>query len=173
MVFDYPQLESQINAAILASVWRIKMGFMVIKHSAPIGALFTLLALITGSLWGKPMWGTWWIWDARLTSELILLFLYLGIMLFQSAIAHKRSGDRALAILVIIGAVDLPVIHYSVYWWNTLHQGATLKVFSPSAIDPAMMYPLLSMITAFMLYYAIVLFLRMGQEYNSRLEVNL
>ena len=94
---------------------------------------FTLLALFTGSLWGKPMWGTWWIWDARLTSELILLFLYMGIMLFQSASAQKRSGERATAILILVGFVDIPIIHYSVYWWNTLHQGATLRLLSPSS----------------------------------------
>jgi heme exporter protein C len=152
------------SAAFTALVWRIKMAFIVIKHSASIGAGFTFLALLTGSLWGKPMWGTWWIWDARLTSELILLFLYLGIMLFQSATAQKRSGSRAVALLILVGFVDLPIIHYSVYWWNTLHQGSTLRLFSPSAIDPSMLYPLLSMIIAFMLYYAIVLFMRIRYD---------
>lgn len=152
------------GAAISGIVWRIKLAFSVIRHSASLGAMFTLLALITGSLWGKPMWGTWWIWDARLTSELILLFLYIGILLFQSAIAQKRSGERALAILILVGSIDIPIIHYSVYWWNTLHQGATLKVFTPSAIDNSMVYPLLAMIVAFMSYYAIVLFLRMRYE---------
>lgn len=154
-------------AAFTGIVWRIKQAFLVIKHSASIGACFTLIALITGSLWGKPMWGTWWIWDARLTSELILLFLYIGIIIFQSAIAQKRNGDRALALLILVGAVDLPIIHYSVYWWNTLHQGATLKVFSASAIDTSMLYPLLAMIIAFMLYYAIVLFMRMNYELTA------
>lgn len=152
------------GAAFSAIVWRITLAYSVIRHSAPIGATFTLIALITGSLWGKPMWGTWWIWDARLTSELILLFLYVGIMLFQSAISQKHSGGRALAILILVGAVDLPIIHYSVYWWNTLHQGATLKLFSPSAIDLSMLYPLLSMLIAFMSYYTIVLFQRMRYE---------
>jgi len=158
-------------AAFTAIVWRLKMAFMVIRHSAPIGAGFTFLALLTGSLWGKPMWGTWWIWDARLTSELILLFMYLGIMLFQSASAHKSSGERATAILVLVGFIDIPIIHYSVYWWNTLHQGATLKLFAPSAIDNSMLYPLLAMITAFMIYYGIVLFLRMCYELTA-LEAN-
>tara|TARA_R110000868_G_scaffold106915_6_gene292854 strand:+ start:446 stop:1177 length:732 start_codon:yes stop_codon:yes gene_type:complete len=155
------------SAAFTALVWRIKMASLVIKHSAPIGAIFTFLALLTGSLWGKPMWGTYWIWDARLTSELILLFLYLGVMLFQSASSQKRTGGRAVAILVLVGFVDLPIIHYSVYWWNTLHQGATLRLFSPSAIDNAMLYPLLSMISAFMLYYAIVLFIRIRYELTA------
>jgi heme exporter protein C len=151
-------------AAFSALVFRIKLAFLVIRHSASIGACFTLLALITGSIWGKPMWGTWWIWDARLTSELILLFLYVGIILFQSAIAHKHSGERALAILILVGFIDLPIIHYSVYWWNTLHQGATLKLLSPSAIDPSMLYPLLAMIVAFLSYYAIVLFMRINHD---------
>lgn len=155
------------GAAFTALVWRIRMAYLVIKHSAPIGAIFTLLALLTGSLWGKPMWGTYWIWDARLTSELILLFLYLGIMLFQSAIAQKRSGSRAVAILILVGFVDLPIIHYSVYWWNTLHQGATLRLFSPSAIDSSMIYPLLSMITAFMAYYAMILFMKLRYEITA------
>lgn len=158
-------------AAIAGTVWRLKLAFLVIRHSAPIGAGFTFLALLTGSLWGKPMWGTWWIWDARLTSELILLFLYVGIILFQSAISQKQTGEHATAILVLVGFIDIPIIHYSVYWWNTLHQGATLKVFSPSAIDPSMMYPLLAMITAFLLYYVIVLFVRMGYELTA-LEAN-
>lgn len=151
-------------AAFTALVWRIKMAFLVIKHSAPIGALFTFLALFTGSLWGKPMWGTWWIWDARLTSELILLFIYIGIMLFQSAAQHKNAGGRAVAILVLVGLVDLPIIHYSVNWWNTLHQGSTLRLLSPSAIDSSMIYPLLAMIAAFALYYAIVLITRIRVE---------
>jgi heme exporter protein C len=159
------------SAAFTAIVWRIKMAFLVIKHSAPIGAGFTFLALLTGSLWGKPMWGTYWIWDARLTSELILLFLYLGIMLFQSASATKRAGGRAVAILILVGFVDLPIIHYSVYWWNTLHQGSTLRLMTPSAIDNSMLYPLLAMITAFMLYYAIVLFMRIRYELTA-IEAN-
>jgi len=154
-------------AAFTAIVWRLKMAHLVIRHSAPIGAGFTFLALLTGSLWGKPMWGTWWIWDARLTSELILLFMYLGIILFQSASAHKTAAERATAILVLVGFIDIPIIHYSVYWWNTLHQGATLKLFAPSAIDHSMVYPLLSMITAFMIYYGIVLFLRLRYELTA------
>lgn len=155
------------TAAVCGLVWRIKLAFLVIRHSATIGAGFTLLALITGSLWGKPMWGTWWIWDARLTSELILLFLYIGVILFQSALSQKRHSERAIAILILVGFIDIPIIHYSVYWWNTLHQGATLKLTAPSAIDASMLYPLLAMIIAFMSYYAIVLFLRMGYELTA------
>jgi len=154
-------------AAVIGLVFRIKLAFLVMRHSMTLGAGFTLLALITGSLWGKPMWGTWWLWDARLTSELILLFLYLGMILFQSAIAQKRQGERATAILVLVGFVDIPIIHYSVYWWNTLHQGATLKLLAPSAIHSSMLYPLLAMTTAFLCYYAIVLFLRVGYDLTA------
>lgn len=152
------------TAAVLGLVWQIKIGFLAMKQSAALGACFTLLALITGSLWGKPMWGTWWIWDARLTSELILLFLYVGILIFKSALVDKRNGDRILAILVLIGFIDIPIIHYSVYWWNTLHQGATLKLFAPSTIDASMRYPLIAMIGAFLLYYFIVLILRVNYQ---------
>ena len=151
-------------AAISSVVFRLKMAPLVIRASAPIGAGFTLLALITGSLWGKPMWGTWWIWDARLTSELILLFLYVGIMLFQSAIAQKKSGERAVAILILVGFVDIPIIHYSVYWWNTLHQGATLTLFTRPSIDSSMIYPLFAMIASFLIYYIIVLLLRLRYD---------
>lgn len=151
-------------SALVGLVWRIKLGFLVIKHSAPIGAGFTFLSLLTGSLWGKPMWGTWWIWDARLTSQLILLFLYLAILLFQSATASRASGEKSVALLILVGSVDLPIIHYSVYWWNTLHQGATLKLFSPSSIDKSMGYPLIAMIVSFTLYYALIICLRLRND---------
>ena len=157
-------------AAIMTLVFRLRMSASVIRHSASIGASFTFLSLLTGSLWGKPMWGTWWIWDARLTSQLILLFLYIAILIFQSATRDKKNGERALSILILAGSVDLPIIHYSVYWWNTLHQGSTLKLFSPSAIDSSMLKPLLAMIVAFMLYYAIVLFMRLNYELTATLN---
>lgn len=151
-------------AAFVHIVWRIKLAPLVVQHSATIGATFTFLSLVTGSLWGKPMWGTWWIWDARLTSQLILFFLYLAIIFLQSSLAQNANGKRALSIFVLVGFVDIPIIHYSVYWWNTLHQGASLKLFSPSSIDSSMIYPLLAMIVAFLLYYAIILFLHMRPE---------
>lgn len=151
-------------AAMINLVFRAKITSMVIRHSAPIGACFTLLALVTGSLWGKPMWGTWWIWDARLTSELILLFLYVAVILYQAAMTKRKSAERAVSILVVIGFIDIPIIHYSVYWWNTLHQGATLKLFGPSLIDTSMLYPLLAMITAFIFYYFMVLFTRLRHD---------
>jgi len=148
-------------AASLGLIWRLKLAFAMMRQSAPIGAMFTLLALLTGSLWGKPMWGTFWIWDARLTSELILLFLYFGVLALQAALPHRRLADQATAVLVLIGFVDIPIIHYSVNWWNTLHQGSTLRLLAPSLIDSSMLYPLISMTIAFCSYFAITLILRL------------
>lgn len=145
-------------------IWRIKLAQILFKVSAPIGALLTLLALVTGALWGQPTWGTWWLWDARLTSELILLFLYMGVIALQSALAEDEKGIKASSILVLVGTVDLPIIHYSVYWWNTLHQKATLLRLQAPSIAPAMLYPLLAMILAFSLFYIIVLCLRTRNE---------
>lgn len=153
-------------AALLGIIWRLKLAFSVMQQSASLGALFTLLALITGSLWGKPMWGTFWIWDARLTSELILLFLYFGIIALHSAIPLRRTADHATAILVLIGFVDIPIIHYSVNWWNTLHQGSTIRLLGPSLIAPSMLYPLIAMSIAFLCYYAVTLVLRLRCEYG-------
>lgn len=155
------------SAAVSTLIFKLKLAPLVVRHSAPIGATFTFLALITGSIWGKPMWGTWWIWDARLTSELILFFIYLGVILFDSAVYQRQSRDRVVAILILVGFIDIPIIHFSVNWWNTLHQGTTLRLFSPSTIDPSMEYPLLVMICAFILYYGIVLILKMNYELIS------
>ncbi len=152
-------------------VWRIKLSEIVAICSAPIGAAFTFLALVTGSLWGKPMWGTWWVWDARLTSELILLFLYLGVIALYSAIDDKRVAARATSILALVGVVNIPIIHYSVEWWNTLHQGATVTKFDKPSIHIDMLWPLLVMAVAFKLYYLIVLLLRTRCELLVR-EVN-
>lgn len=146
--------------ALLSLVWRIKLADVVLKVSASLGAWLTFLALITGSIWGKPMWGTWWIWDARLTSELILLFLYLGVMGLQTAIAEREQSERAAAILVLVGSINIPIIHYSVYWWNTLHQGATISRFAKPAIAPSMLYPLLAMLAAFLFYYLTLMLMR-------------
>lgn len=157
--------------AIMASVyliWRIKLADVLAKVSAPIGACFTFLALVTGAIWGKPMWGTWWIWDARLTTELILLFLYVGIMTLRSALSAKDSAAQAAAILTLVGVVDIPIIHYSVYWWNTLHQKATLLKLSAPSIDPSMLYPLLSMLIAFYSYYIALLLMKARTEILMR-----
>ncbi|MFU8797365.1 MAG: heme ABC transporter permease [Gammaproteobacteria bacterium] len=151
-------------AAAAHMIWRFKLAALVVICSASIGAWFTFLALVTGALWGKPMWGTWWVWDARLTSELILLFLYLGIMALKSAIRDRNTASRAVNLLVLVGVVNIPIIHYSVYWWNTLHQGATLSRLAKPAIHSSMLYPLLAMITAFIFYYILILLLRMKSE---------
>lgn len=138
--------------AISLLVWRIKLAGLLLLMSAQMGAWLAFLALVTGSLWGKPMWGTWWVWDARLTSELILLFLYIGILAIGYAYHNTEKADRMAAILTLVGLVDLPIIHYSVYWWSTLHQGATLFVFSKPKIHSSMMYPLLMILIGIGLY---------------------
>ena len=143
---------------VVVLVWRMKIAEIVLISSAPIGASFTFLALATGSLWGKPMWGTWWVWDARLTSELILLFLYLGVIGLHGAIEDKRIASRAIAILAIVGMVNIPIIHYSVEWWNSLHQGPTVTKFDEPSIHWSMLIPLLLMALAFQVYYVLALF---------------
>lgn len=132
----------------VALVWRIKLSETLAMAAAPIGAAFTAICLATGSIWGKPMWGTWWTWDARLTSELVLLFLYLGVIGLYHAIEDRRQASRAAAFLALIGIVNLPIVHFSVKWWNTLHQGSTVKLFGPSLIDGRMLWPLLVMALA-------------------------
>lgn len=155
-------------SAALALIFRIKIYETVVLASPSIGAAFTLLALITGSLWGKPMWGTWWIWDARLTSELILLFIYLGMMALANAIPNPQKAARTLSIVALVGFIDIPIIHYSVYWWQTLHQGATLSLLAKPKIDAAMLWPLLLMILGFTFYYAWVLCLRLRTQLIKR-----
>lgn len=150
--------------AAIGLIWRIKLAQVLFASSARIGAALTGLALLTGALWGQPTWGTWWLWDARLTSELILLFLYLGIIALQTSIPDTEKGLRASSILVLVGTVDLPIIHYSVYWWNTLHQKSTILKLQKPSIAPEMLLPLLAMILAFFLFYIIVLLLRSRNE---------
>jgi heme exporter protein C len=149
-------------------VWRMKLADVVAASCAPVGASFTFIALLTGSLWGKPMWGTYWVWDARLTSELILLFLYLGYMALQSAFDDRRTASRASAVLALVGVVNIPIIHYSVMWWNTLHQGATVTRMDVPAIHWTMLVPLLLMALAFKLYFAMVLLIRARSEVLQR-----
>lgn len=144
--------------AVLLQVWRIKIAGLLLIEAAKIGAGMTLLALITGSIWGRPMWGSWWVWDARLTSELILLFLYIAIISSYKLFEHQEAGMRMAAILTLVGFVDLPIIHYSVYWWNTLHQGASLSVFSTPKIAMPMLFPLLLSILGFLLYCFCLIF---------------
>ncbi len=149
------------TAGGVALVWRMKLAEVVMRQAAPLGASFTLLTLITGSLWGKPMWGTWWEWDARMTSELILLFLYLGVIALQSAFEDPRTGTRAAAILALAGTVNIPIIHYSVVWWNTLHQGPTITKLDTPSITLDMLLPLLVMALAFKLCFVTLLLKRM------------
>ncbi len=151
-------------AGSVALIWRIKVGFAVAAAAAPVGASFTLAALITGSLWGRPMWGTYWAWDPRLTSELILLFLYLAVMALQRAFDDRSKSDRAAALLGIVGIVNVPIIHFSVQWWNSLHQGATVAAFAKPKMPGSMLWPLLAMLLGFMLFFAAVLCVRLRAE---------
>jgi heme exporter protein C len=146
--------------AFLFFIWRVKLTDVFLESLAPIGASFCLLALVTGAIWGKPTWGTWWVWDARLTSMLILLFLYLGIIAFRQAATSRKNADRGCAILTVVGAINIPIIKFSVDWWNTLHQGATLKITGASTIATEMLHPLLLSIVAFYLFFVFVLLLR-------------
>lgn len=155
-------------AAFSFLVWRIKLTSMLLKASAPIGAWFCFLALFTGAIWGKPMWGTWWIWDARLTTTLILFFLYMGVIGLQSSIREREVSDRAGSLLVLVGSLNIPIIHYSVYWWNTLHQGATISQFAKSAIDNQMLYPLLINLCGFFLLYIVSILIRLRIEILQR-----
>ncbi|MEJ2509437.1 MAG: heme ABC transporter permease [Gammaproteobacteria bacterium] len=148
------------GAGAVGLIWKIKLADAFAKASAPIGAWFTFLTLVTGSLWGKPMWGAWWVWDARLTSELILLFLYLGYIALNDSFEDPRTGARASAILALVGVVNIPIIHFSVQWWNTLHQGPTVTKFGAPSIAPSMLWPLLLMAGAFMFYYAAIVLMR-------------
>ena len=136
--------------AALGLAMNTRLSGMMATALAPTGALMTFIALWTGSLWGKPTWGTYWVWDARLTSELILLFLYLGFMALQASIEDARRADRAGAVLAIVGVVNIPIIYYSVQWWNTLHQGATIK--RTSSIEASMLAAMLVMVFAFWMY---------------------
>ena len=148
------------GAAAVGLIWRMKLADVIVASAAPIGAAFTLLALVTGSIWGKPMWGAWWVWDARLTSELVLLFLYLGMIALRAAIDDQRSAARACAILAIVGVINIPIIHYSVEWWNTLHQGPTVSKLDTPSIHLSMLIPLLIMALAFKLYFVTALLVR-------------
>jgi heme exporter protein C len=156
------------GAGVIGLVWRIKLAEVMAISSAHVGASFTFLALITGSIWGKPMWGSWWVWDARLTSELILLFLYLGVIALYNAVEDRRTAARATSILALVGVVNIPIIHYSVEWWNTLHQGPTVTKFDAPSIDLRMLIPLLLMAVAFKLFYATVVLLRARVEVLQR-----
>ncbi|RAP38346.1 MULTISPECIES: heme ABC transporter permease CcmC [Legionella] len=150
--------------SLLLLVWRIKLAGLMLNAAAQTGACMAFIALATGSIWGKPMWGTWWVWDARLTSELILLVLYIAILATAATFKNKDQGDRLVAVLTLVGAIDLPVIHYSVYWWNTLHQGATLSLFAKPKIALPMLYPLLLTLAGFSFFCVWVILHKAGNE---------
>jgi heme exporter protein C len=154
-------------------VWRHPLAEVAARAAAPIGAAFTAVALFTGSVWGKPMWGTWWVWDARLTSVLILFFLYLGYMALHDAFEDPARGARAAGILALVGVVNLPIIKFSVDWWNTLHQPASIMRLSGPGIHPSMLWPLLAMVLVFKLYFVTVLLLRMRAHLTERRLQNL
>ncbi|MBL8644403.1 MAG: heme ABC transporter permease [Rhodospirillaceae bacterium] len=159
---------SMVYAVMAASsavylIWRHTVAHIIARASAPIGAMFTGLCLVTGMLWGEPMWGTWWVWDARLTSMLILFFLYLGYIALGDAFEDQERGDRAAALLALVGSVNLPIVHFSVEWWNTLHQSSILSMQGFS-ISTEMVVPLLLMVGAFQFYYVAVLVIRLRAE---------
>ncbi len=156
------------GAGAIALVWNVKLFEMFAANCAPVGASFTFLALATGSLWGKPMWGAWWAWDARLTSELILFFLYIGYMSLEASIDDPRRAARAAAIVALVGVVNIPVIHFSVEWWNTLHQPASVSKMGTPSIHPSMLAPLLLMAVGFTVYFFTVALMRMRNEILER-----
>jgi heme exporter protein C len=155
-------------ASLVALVWRHPLAAIGAQAAAPLGAAFTLVCLITGSLWGRPMWGTWWVWDARLTSVLVLFFLYLGYIALANAFDDRGRGGRAASILALIGVVDLPIIKFSVNWWNTLHQPASILRAGGPTIDKSMLVPLMVMAFGYLLLFATVLLVRMRAALNER-----
>lgn len=161
------------GASAVGLIWKHPVADLTAKASAPVGAAFTFIALVSGSLWGQPMWGTWWVWDARVTSMLVLLFLYLGYIALNSAYDDPTKGARASAILALVGAVNIPIIKFSVDWWNTLHQPATLSKLDRPSMDASMIAPLLLMVVGFIAYYLAVLIIRLRSEIAARRIRNL
>ncbi|CAF25612.1 heme ABC transporter permease [Bartonella quintana] len=155
-------------AALGSLIWRYHLADVALKCGAPIGAIFTALALVTGALWGRPTWGTWWVWDARLTSVLILLFIYLAIVMLARAFDNKEKAARATAILTLVGLVNIPIIKFSVNWWNTLHQSASLLRSGGTTIDRAMLWPLIAMIVCFTFLFISLYLMAMRNEINDR-----
>jgi heme exporter protein C len=155
-------------ASGVALVWRHPLAEIAARSAAPIGAVFTFLCLATGSLWGRPMWGAWWVWDARLTSVLVLFFLYLGYIALVNGFDDPARGGRAGSVLALVGVVNLPIIKFSVDWWNTLHQPASVLRLGKPTIVASMLVPLLVMALGFMLLFVSLLIVRMGTELNER-----
>jgi len=156
------------TAGAIAIIWKIKIADIVMKSAAPIGASLTFIALLTGAIWGKPTWGTYWIWDARITSMLILLFLYLGVIVLQKAYAVQGLSNRAAALLALVGTVNIPIIYKSVDWWYTLHQPATIKFTEAPSMHPDMFQPLLVIIVGFYFFYISALIISVRAEILHR-----
>ncbi len=154
--------------SIIALAFKIPFGFIINSAVAPVGALFTLTCLVTGSLWGKPLWGTWWVWDARLTSVAILFIMYLIIIIINFSFENRDVREKIVAVFVIIGSINLPIIKFSVDWWNTLHQPASISKLSSPSIDSSMLRPLLIMTVAFMLIGLLIALIRIKSEILSR-----
>jgi heme exporter protein C len=155
-------------SAIGTLVWRHPLAEVAMKAAAPIGAAFTFLCLVTGSLWGRPMWGTWWVWDARLTSVLVLFIMYLGVMALWRTVEEPGRAAKICAVLVLVGAVNIPIIKFSVDWWNTLHQGASVFRMGGSTIDKSMLWPLLTMALAFTMLFLTLHLMAMRNEILRR-----
>lgn len=155
-------------AAFIGLVWQIRTAFMAMTAIAPIGAVITFIALFTGAAWGKPMWGTWWVWDARLTSELVLLFLYLGVISLDKSFDDKLQAGKAAGVMALIGVINLPIIHYSVEWWNTLHQGASISKFDKPSIANEMLWPLLISLFGMALFIGALTLKRLQNEILRR-----
>ncbi|MEX1152707.1 heme ABC transporter permease [Parvibaculum sp.] len=151
-------------ASAVALIFRHPLADLCARSAAPIGAAFTFLALVTGAFWGKPMWGAWWVWDARLTSVLILFFLYLGYMALWAAIEEPARAARAAAVLALVGAINVPIIRYSVVWWNTLHQPASVFRMDGPTVAPEMLLPLMLMALGFTLFFIVLVLVRMRAE---------
>ena len=154
--------------SIIGLAFKIPFGFIITTAVAPIGATFTLICLITGSIWGKPMWGTWWVWDARLTSVAILLFFYLIIIFLKNSFTNINVAEKITAVFVIVGSINLPIIKFSVDWWNTLHQPASISKLSSPSIDPSMLKPLILMTIAFTLIGLTIAIMRIKTEIYQR-----
>ncbi|MCU1722901.1 heme ABC transporter permease [Pseudomonas sp. 5P_5.1_Bac1] len=155
-------------AGVVGLVWKMKIADVALQSAAPIGAWMTALALVTGAIWGKPTWGSYWVWDARLTSMLILLFLYFGLIALGHAISNRESSAKACAVLAIVGVINIPIIKYSVEWWNTLHQGATFTITEKPAMPVEMWLPLLLTVLGFYCFFGAVLLVRMRLEVLKR-----
>ena len=157
-----------VICSISSLVFRHTLADLISRSCAPIGACFTIATLVTGSIWGKPTWGTWWVWDARLTSVLILFIIYLGLIIINNSYDDKSKADRYASILAVVGAINLPIIKWSVNWWSTLHQPASISKFSSPSIDTSMLVPLFIMTFSFFFFFISILLVRLRGEIIQR-----